>query len=218
MICKICGSTMSHLIDDLHICSQDTLISSDMPADKSIYDKSYEIKYKRYEKTETGEEISKARFELVHRYVSTGRLLDYGCGVGSFIKHCNYNGMVAQGFDINPYGDYCYPEVLLSQYDIVTFWDAIEHIENPVRLIKGLNPQYVFLCTPSTDDFKGRKSDIVTWRHYYPGEHVHYFNERSLSALLETCGYTVLEANYDESQLRVGGGDKNIISIGGKRV
>jgi hypothetical protein len=48
-----------------------------------------------------------------------------------------------------------------------------------------------------------------------PEEHVHYFNEKSLRALLESAGYDVNFVDYGESEFRKGGGDKNIITIGG---
>lgn len=217
MICAIDNSTMTHLADDLFICSQCSLISSRTVADKSIYDKSYVLKYQRYEKSELGQEIQKLRYETVHGVVKKGKLLDYGCGVGSFIKHCSFNGVIAKGFDINPYGEFCDPSVMLEDYDIVTFWDSLEHVEDPIKLINGLSAKYLFICSPSTDDFKGKKSDLPIWRHYMPEEHVHYFNERSLKALLTRCGYKISVVHYEESELRKGGSDKNIITIGGIR-
>jgi hypothetical protein len=204
---------MSRLVDDLYICSDCTLISSDISPDASIYDKSYVLKYQRYEKTVTNRNINEYRFGRIPS--GTKGLLDYGCGVGSFVKYCNINGLVAHGYDLNPYGDYCDPAILMDEYDTVSFWDSIEHIVDPVRLIRGIGARSIVISTPSTDDFKGKKSDIPKWRHYMPEEHVHYFNEKSLRALLESAGYEVVFVDYGESEFRQGGGDKNIITIGG---
>lgn len=212
MQCVSDASNMTRLTDDLFICNRCGLISSEVKVDPSIYDKSYVLKYQRYEKTLTGVAIQELRRLFVSKHAERVRLLDYGCGVGSFVKEAIKRGFMASGFDINPYGGFCDPAVLLDSYVVATFWDSIEHIENPARLIQKLDANYVFICTPSTDDFGGKMTD---WRHYMPEEHCHYFNEKSLRALLDSCGYDVLEVNYDESKLRTGGGGKNIISIGG---
>jgi SAM-dependent methyltransferase len=205
---------MTRLTDDLFICNRCGLISSEVEVDPSIYDKSYVMKYQRYEKTNTGVAIQELRRLLVSGHVGSGRVLDYGCGVGSFVKEARKYGFDVAGYDINPHGEYCDPIVLLDDYDIVTFWDSIEHIQDPAELIQRLDAEWVFVCTPSTDDFGGKMTD---WRHYMPEEHCHYFNEKSLTAMLDACGYDVVEANYSESVLRTGGGGKNIISIGGRK-
>ena len=216
MICKACGNTMSKLVDDLYLCSGCTLISSTIMPDVSIYDKSYVLKYQRYEKTDLNAVINSFRFGVVHEFVEIGKVLDYGCGVGSFLKYSNVQGILTTGYDVNPYGDYCDPVVLLDNYEAVTLWDSIEHIVDPVKLLRGLKPKYVFICTPSTDDFKGQRNNLPTWRHYMPEEHVHYFNEKSLIALLKSAGYDVVSVSYGESEFRKGGSNKNILTIGGK--
>ena len=206
--CVICGDLMRHYDKDLWVCQKCSLFSSNLKPDVSLYDKSYVVKYGSYENTKLGKHIQATRLLFVRRWATEGKLLDFGCGVGSFVKACHG----AVGFDINPYSDYCNIGTLFDKYHIVTFWDCLEHLTDPVKIIKGLNPEYLFVCTPSTDD---SKTKLTEWRHYMPGEHVHYFNESSLRALLDKCGYEVFEVNYDESELRRGGGPKNILSMGG---
>ncbi len=218
MSCVACGSSMLPLPKDLHTCSVCGLISSDIDPDPSIYDRSYEIKYSRYENTPIGREIQNLRCEVVRRHLKLGpeyNLLDFGCGVGSFVKFMDTDHYInVEGFDINPYVKFCDISVLFKRYNVVTFWDSLEHLRDPVKIIRGLNPEYLFICSPSTDDWDG---DITQWRHYMPQEHCHYFNKLSLTVLLEDCGYKVLEVTYDESKLRRGGGDKNIITIAAKK-
>jgi hypothetical protein len=234
---------MTHLIDDLHLCERCSLLSSDIWPDLSIYDRSYEIKYDRYERTSTGKKIQALRVECVLRHVFANawtkpvRLLDFGCGVGSFLKALPYDEeMKSSGFDINPYTQYCDVSVLFGHYDVVTFWDSLEHLRDPKKIIHGLSPKYLFVCTPSTDDYSERAIyrsrnkhaidnrhylygyvDIRAWRHYMPVEHCHYFNEKSLCELIKLCGYEILEVNYSESGPRDGGGDKNILTVAAKR-
>jgi len=216
MDCIICNTEMKHLVDDLHICNECGLISSDIKPDPSMYDKSYIIKYKRYEKSPIGVELQRIRHEIVKRHIQHGRLLDFGCGVGTFVKHCNKNGFKAEGFDINAYGDYCDINTLLQPYEIVTFWDSIEHLKNPTRTIEGFESEYLFISTPSIDDFSPDNKKLPLWRHYMPEEHVHYFSMKSLRELFKVCRYKVLEVNYNESLYRNGGGAKNIVTIAGR--
>tara|TARA_Y100000310_G_scaffold342437_2_gene445708 strand:- start:1051 stop:1626 length:576 start_codon:yes stop_codon:yes gene_type:complete len=190
------------------------LISSDIKPDVTLYDKSYCRKYERYANTKLGKEIMDFRLDCVSNAYTHTTLLDFGCGTGEF--HRSYDG---EGFDINPFSEYCDVSPLLYSHMIVTFWDSIEHLKDPVRIIKGLNPKFIFISTPCYDDFVngGDIHNITGWHHYYPGEHVHYFNEVSLRALLHKCGYNVFYKSFQESEYRQSGGDKNIITIGGRR-
>jgi hypothetical protein len=220
MECITCQSAMTHLTEDLYICKCG-LVSSIISSDVSIYDRSYEIKYARYSGTKTGSRVLAERCAVVERYLPRNspstwwKLLDFGCGSGNFLN--SLEGIDAYGFDVNPYGNYCDVSVLLDRYQIVTFWDSLEHLKDPIRIIEGFNPRLLFVCTPSTDDFHLGREHLTKWRHYMPQEHCHYFNEKSLTALLEKCGYDILEVNYNESIPRAGGGDKNILTVAAAR-
>ena len=227
MKCITCKTDMTYQEADLYFCSDCKLISSSLEPDLTIYDRSYDIKYNRYSRTEAGKKIGELRKGCVRRHVfqTNGRLrlLDFGCGSGSFIDSFFENDIVATGYDVNPHGYYNDISVLFGKYEILTFWDCLEHLKDPKKIIKSLNPIYVFVCTPSTDDWKEKTEyrkepkNLTKWRHYMPYEHRHYFNECSLKMFLKSCNYEILEVNYDESGPRPGGGDKNILTIAAKR-
>ena len=221
---------MRHLTKDLFICDSCELVSSNIAPDPSIYDRSYEIKYDRYERTLSGVEIQRLRHDCVIKNIFSSpklrlNLLDFGCGVGSFLKtFLTDPNIFPVGFDINPYAMFCDVSVILDDYDILTFWDSIEHLRDPANIIKKINPDFVFVCTPSTDDFWPADykelpppRDLTSWRHYMPVEHCHYFNQKSLTLFFKKIGYSVTEVNYDESAPRNGGGDKNILTIVAER-
>jgi len=208
---------MSWLAHDLYRCDKCGLISSNIPPDKTMYDKSYCIKYERYARTDIGNKIDEVRLDTVLSR-SDGSILDFGCGAGTFVIGCRMKGHKAQGFDINPHSGFCDITALFNGHQTVTFWDSLEHVADPKTIIKGLGARYIFISTPCTDDWPGPLPEIFNWHHYYPGEHVHYFNESSLLKLFEVCGYRVTTLHYRESEFRTSGGDKNIITIGGKKV
>ena len=214
MICITCKTEQRHLIKDLYLCAVCGLVSSDVEPDNTLYDKSYCRKYERYTNSEIGTKIVRFRLKCIDdAYNPPTTLLDFGCGTGEF--HQAYGG---EGFDINPFSNFCDVSVLLYHHIIVTFWDTLEHLADPIKIIKGLSPKIVFVSTPCYDDFiNGKIENLINWHHYYPGEHVHYFNETSVIALLNRCGYDVFYKSFQESEYRTSGGRKNIITVGGRR-
>jgi SAM-dependent methyltransferase len=215
MNCNICGKDMIHLNADLFKCVSCSLISSILPADLTLYDKSYYTKYVRYQRSPLNKKISEFRADFVQNTTSRLQILDFGCGSGAFLEECEKRKIPAVGFDINPHSPFCDITRLFNGHVVVTFWDSLEHVTDPVSLVKGLASKYVYICAPSTDDFTGK--DLTKWHHYYPGEHLHYFNHKSLSTLLSTCGYRIFDYSYDESKYRTSGGDKNILTVGAIR-
>jgi hypothetical protein len=216
---------MKHLTVDLHRCPSCELISSAIGPDLSMYDKSYLTKYARYDRTKQNEAIKALRLGAVKQSVNgAGKdgirsLLDFGCATGSFLDAVKLfcPDCEARGYDPNPYGEHTDLSVLFGHYDVVTMWDVVEHLPNPVPVLRNLNTMAVCLCTPNTDDFHLGLEHLPEWRHYYPGEHVHYYNKTSLAALLECCGYKVSYTSYKESKVRDSGGSGNIITMGGVR-
>lgn len=217
MKCNICEIGMNHLVKDLFQCPKCKLISSNVPSDKTIYDRSYCLKYERYAASRIGNKIDQVRFDTIKHTKKDGSLLDFGCGHGSFIRYCNIKGIKADGFDINPHSEFTDVTTLFNGHKTVTFWDSLEHLAHPKELILGLAPNYLCISTPNIDDFGGPLEGLTSWRHYYPGEHVHYFGYDSLVHLFLTCGYNPNKIHYKESEYRKGGGNKNIITIGGYR-
>lgn len=215
MNCIICTKQMSHLEADIHYCGSCKHYSSDIPPDLTLYDKSYCRKYERYEKSGVNEEVQGIRHKTVFDVIQSGKLLDFGCGSGAFLHYIQLNGYEAKGYDINPHSAYSDISVLFEDYDIVTFWDVLEHLSEPGKIIRGIGAEYVFVCTPNRDDWAGK---ITEWHHYYPGEHVHYFTQDSLICLLMEAGYEPVGVHYRESLLRRGGGGRNILTLSAKRV
>jgi len=207
---------MFFLKNDLYYCENCDHVSSNIEPDPSIYDRSYTIKYSRYEHSELNEKIQYERVSSLPSLESRGRILDFGCGVGSFVNYANLHGNKATGFDINPYSCYCNIEYLFKyKYSTLTLWDAIEHISNPAIVINGINPKHLVVSTPCTDD--AINLDLTKWKHYMPNEHCHYFSEKSLTKLFESMGFKPYLVDFNESKHRIGDGPKNIITVGGTR-
>jgi len=112
-----------------------------------LYDEAYAQRFRERADTDLGRKIYACRWKLVEEYCHGPlRLLDYGCGPGAF-HTVSTNGFVTRGYDINPHCGY--PSMPKGQFDIVTMWDVIEHLDSPVAVIRDLDPTWLFICTPN---------------------------------------------------------------------
>lgn len=155
------------------------------------YDQAYFDKYVNYEKTKLGKDISKIRAEHVTqrlplRLYNKKLVVDVGIGSGAFIKEMLSRGYQIQGHDVNPAGVKWLQRNKLrwdgkTQADVVTFWDVLEHIEDPAPLLTVLDPTYICLCMPIYMD----ERHALRSKHFRPGEHCWYFTSSGLIEFME---------------------------------
>ena len=108
------------------------------------------------------------------------KVLDYGCGVGWF-RAWRPHWAEVWTYDIAKYPQ---TGIALQKYDVVCFWDVLEHIPD----FKTIEPalalsNHVALSIPMAKD------GLLDWKHFKPGEHLHYFTEESLVALFHEYGF-----------------------------
>lgn len=146
-------------------------------------------------------------------------ILDVGFGNGDFLRACQKYFAVCAGYDL--FYDYlpegCLKETSLHNkyYDIVTFFDSLEHFED-INVLKNIKCKYVVISVPNcvTDDptwFNG-------WKHRRPDEHLHHFNAESLSNFLHSQGYVVHVCSYFEDTIRKNPGVQNILTVVAKKL
>lgn len=182
MICPVCqqGPTQD-LMEGLRGCSECDHIYQYPLEVKAVYDRRYvEERYDRYPTTPA---MSALRLGLLKAHVNTGTLLDVGYGNGAFVKQAVKGGFDAYGCDVHG-ADYGIREAKLTDrrhWDVVTFFDALEHFTD-LDVIRDLS------CRTSTFliSYPNRPASFPkdrNWRHYRPGEHLHYFSLVSLAKL-----------------------------------
>lgn len=117
--------------------------------------------------------------------VPAGRLLDVGYGKGDLVHAAAAAGFDAWGYDIHR-RNFGVREVNLAQdrstWDVVTFFDSLEHFpdfEIVRSLLRRSRSVLVSLPLPPASFPRDR-----SWKHYKPGEHLHYFSEKSLRTLV----------------------------------
>lgn len=127
--------------------------------------------------------MSCLRVGFVKGMIPEGKLLDVGFGTGAFIKTAQKAGFDAYGYDLHE-EDCGVRRASLNggnEWDVVTFFDSLEHFTDfqAIRDL-ALRARLVVVSVPKTPEDLLWNRD---WRHYKPGEHLHYFCERSLATL-----------------------------------
>jgi SAM-dependent methyltransferase len=135
-----------------------------------------------------------------------GRLLDVGAALGDFVLEAQAAGWQAEGVEISSYaaarargrGAVVHAGLLeqlrlpASRFDVVTLYDTIEHLTDPVATLREVERVLVpggllHLVTPNVGGFQARILGS-RWYHYKPGEHLYYFSPASLRAAIERAG------------------------------
>lgn len=181
------------------------------PVKQFPYDANYFNKYKGYACTEMGEKINQSRVAFVSKHYA-GKVLDIGIGCGQFILSRENTF----GFDVNPTGiewlknrdlfNYLYEKK--KKFDALTFWDSLEHIEDPEKAIKR-SKQWIFVSMPIYDNAKS----ILNSKHFRKDEHYWYFTHKGLVSWFSVNGFSFVEGTHAETRL----GREQILTYAFKR-
>ena len=147
------------------------------------------------------------------------RVLDVGCGNGEFLDRvrqfcrCQVNGVDTSGNAVlcakKQYGlDVFQGEILAApfeekSFDLITAWSCIEHMNNPAQAVKKMfalcKPGgFLFIKTPNYDSFAA-KLFKDKWYHLDCPRHLYIFSPSTITALLEKCGFEMVNVCYEPS-------------------
>lgn len=191
-------------------------------------------------------EFYQKRLQQVEKLAEGRKLLDVGAGFGTFLKTAYDAGWDVEGVEISPfgsefirnkYGFNIYTESLISlelgnsTYDVISFWDSIEHMDLPVRqLIKAyqlLKKDGILILTSdnykSLMSFLGRLSYSLSFgKITYPVERFFipynktYFSHDNMRNLLQGIGCEIIlfeKMQYPISKLKLGHFEKLAMKI-----
>lgn len=166
---------------------------------------SYDAAYARQYDSRPVVQMSQVRWQFIQSCLQLGersRILDVGYGNGAFLKHAKFNGMEIFGTDLH-HQDFGIPEVGLEtalHFDLVCFFDSLEHFTGFDQLLT-LQAKYAAVSVPNLP--VSFLKDPQGWRHYKPGEHLHYFSHGSLDALMRRWGFIRrIQSGYPEDVIR----------------
>jgi hypothetical protein len=165
----------------------------------------YDVDYyynmlKMYAKS--GEQIAKIRWDFIGEYIlPSSRILDFGSGLGFFAAHAPEEINV----DTCDVGPYVTTGIRHDRYDVLCLWDVLEHLPDFSCIHEHLcKVQFVAITVPMLPEGK----ELLTWKHFKPNEHLHYFTNHTLDALFKVYGFTRVKDGYPECPPR-----EDIISV-----
>ncbi len=159
------------------------------------------------------ETIYRRKLGEVERLSEGRRLLDFGSSAGYFVQLASESGWDADGLEINPFcvawareelglktiheGDLSECGFEDGQFDVITMWDVLEHIPDPLPVLQAMRP----LLTDSgiivfeTSHFDCFETDFlqVENTNLTPDFHLMHFTRSSIEHLAARAGLKVME-------------------------
>jgi 2-polyprenyl-3-methyl-5-hydroxy-6-metoxy-1,4-benzoquinol methylase len=170
------------------------------------------------------------RVDFLARFARPGRLLDVGCGDGSFLAVAQQRGWRVTGTEVSRWaagtlcddkglqvqeGDLTQFESWTARFDVVTMWHVLEHMERPLENLRAARRLLtengtIVVAVPNAGFTLFRLAypfaRLRPLRYYTPGErelHLYHFTPATLRAMLEEAGFRVIFEGADESALTV---------------
>ncbi|MBT3369097.1 MAG: class I SAM-dependent methyltransferase, partial [Nitrospina sp.] len=154
------------------------------------------------------------RLRFLQRIVgkATGyRLLDVGCGDGSFLLAAKEAGWNVTGTEMNPHPARAFNLDIMhnldqiesaEQFDCITMWHSLEHmkdIKSALHLIAGLlTPKgRLIIAVPNSDSLQIRLFG-PRWLPLDAPRHLYHFTPYSLRFSLENAGFHVYRSKHHE--------------------
>lgn len=200
--CPVCDEICTHHTPDnlslCHVCGH--IFQTDLAVTVR-----YDARYAHQYDSRPVREMSDVRWHFIQSHLRLkpgSRILDVGYGNGAFLKRAREAGMLIHGIDVHS-EDFGIPNVDFDtdlEYDLVCFFDSIEHFPVFDPIFK-LRTQAAIVSIPNTP--RVLLASPTTWRHYKPGEHLHYFSRESLNRVMSRWGFNrKLTDGFPEDQLR----------------
>ncbi len=170
---------------------------TDYRADRPLYLRTYRRRWKA----------------LRRRFPRPGRVLDVGCAAGYFLSVMQEEGWQVTGLEPSEpirreaeaalgrervrAGLLGEVELPPASFDLVTLWDVLEHIPDPVAAlcqVRGLLAPGGRLLI-ETQNVKSLAARLLgrRWQHYKHAEHIYHFDPRTIEDCLSRAGFRVLE-------------------------
>ncbi len=151
------------------------------------------------------------RVNLLKKFIKDGKILDFGCGDGSFVRATKNAGYDALGveksrlaadfakkyYDVDVLSG-AISEMKLSSntFAAITLWDVLEHLPDPVGtckiLVNLLSPNgYLFIFTPHNRGLSAilRRGN---WWVFGPNDHLCLFSIQTIKFLIEKINLQII--------------------------
>lgn len=156
------------------------------------------------------------RYQLIMKLHSKGRILDIGCGEGSFLKKFSTTKWRKTGIEINKnlakqakkklktasILDQTLESAKLPKqsFEVITMWHVFEHLANPknvlTRLSELIPPNgYIIIEVPNGNSIY-RKLLKSNWQSLLLPQHLFFWTKASITYALSHTGFRVVQMYY----------------------
>ncbi len=249
--CNICGSNQTKVIQKAEAplnvvkCQECNFVYVSPQPDLDMLCRHYDEQdyYEDWIKKQMPKRILmwKERFKDLRQYRPSGRLLDVGCGIGTFLNIAKSGGFDVQGTEISGYASkyaqekYGFPVFKgtlegagfdSESFDVVTIWHVLEHVSNPkstiAEIYRLLKPNgLLVIAVPNVDNFLMQTLYRLVKRKelkYFSIEdkelHLYHFSEKTLRVVLESAGFSIVRAGIDVNAVQLSKQIIDLLSVG----
>ncbi len=146
------------------------------------------------------------KYHLIKPYLFNKPILDFGCGTGAFLQHCQEKGI--NTFGVEPSKDarlisarqkLNVSDTLTSlpqdSFDVITLWHVLEHVyslTDTMQRLKALLSENgtIFIAVPNWQS-PDSTHYLETWAGYDVPRHVWHFSKESMIKLMQASGLKV---------------------------
>ncbi len=160
--------------------------------------------------------------EAAHRET---RLLDVGCGDGSFLLAAARAGWRVAGTELDPNTARCAGLSVMTSvaearergpFDVITLWHSLEHMPDPagtLRELRGVlaDDGTLLIAVPDFGGWQARLSGAA-WLHNDVPRHLFHFTADALSRLLAGCGFRVVRRSHMEFEYDMLGWSQSVMN------
>lgn len=224
-LCLCCGSKsvknkLTFDVADIFICHNSCIFSKPKVDTNSLYTPDYFKNNYEELKAEQAKAL-KITTHILKKYIKSGSILDYGCGIGAFLQIAEKNGFLDNiGIDISNYSTSIAQSVttdsnffndkdLLSsrRFDCISFLDSLAHIDDANEVFSGLirnnlKPDGIILIrTPNIN--RAYLTYVLLLKYLLPKKYLRsylfipnrffLFNKKSINLFLEKHNMQVQE-------------------------
>lgn len=132
------------------------------------------------------------KLSLIKKYSNKQDIIDFGCGNGEFLKYMKKNNYKIQGYEPNKIGQYISKKKLsieiiknniekLKKSNIITLWHVLEHLENPLSILKNLEKKLnkhgiIIIASPNYKSFDAKYYKKF-WAGYDVPRHIYHYSK-----------------------------------------
>ncbi|MBL7951364.1 MAG: class I SAM-dependent methyltransferase [Flavobacteriales bacterium] len=152
----------------------------------------------------------RGKYRIIRKLHPHGKVLDVGCGTGSFLAHLMSRGYIVQGVEPdlkareNAIAELGVPVVPsleqvpgLEQFQIVTLWHVLEHLPDLRSALKRIYAQLadqgvLVIAVPDRDSWDATHYGTF-WAAWDVPRHFHHFRQQDVHALLREHGFELIQ-------------------------